>query len=166
VKCDIILVIIHFRSEEIMMKTLIVYFSATGKTEKAAEKLAEITGGELYEIETRVNYPKSYLGKIFMGRRELIDRKFPKLIGDVDDFSEYDRVFIGFPIWFGTCPMAVTSFLKTHDFTGKVVYPFCTSGSSGIAMAVANIVADCEGDVRDGLRMNSADEEKILEWIS
>lgn len=148
------------------MKTLIVYFSTSGKTAKAAEKLAEITGGDLYEIETKVNYPDSYLGKIFMGRRELIDRKFPKLIGDVEDFSEYKRVFIGFPIWFGTCPMAVTSFLKTHDFTGKIVYPFCTSGSSSIAMAVANIVCDCEGDVRNGLRMNGTNEEKILEWIS
>ena len=147
------------------MKTLIVYFSATGKTAKAAELLAEITGGDLYEIETKVNYPDSFLGKMFMGRRELINRKFPKLIGDVEDFSEYSRVFIGFPIWFGTCPMAVTSFLKTHDFTGKTVYPFCTSNSSGISMAVANIVSDCKGNVHNGLRVTGASEEKILNWI-
>ena len=148
------------------MKTLIVYFSASGKTKKAAKRLADITGGDLYGICTKVVYPESYLKKLAIARREFKDRKYPKLVGDVEDFASYDRVLIGFPVWFGTCPMAVSAFMKKHDFTGKEVFPFCTSGSSGITKASADIAADCEGDVREGLRMNKADEEDIILWLS
>ena len=148
------------------MKTLIVYFSVSGKTKKAAERLAEITGGELYGICTKVVYPDSFVKKVVIARREFTDRKYPKLVGDAEDFFSYDRILIGFPVWCGTCPMAVSAFMKKHDFTGKTVYPFCTSRGTGIAKAVADIKADCEGEVRDGLRMNKADEEEIILWLS
>lgn len=148
------------------MKTLIVYFSASGKTKKAAERIADISGGDLYGICTKVVYPDSYIKKIFIARKEFTDRKYPKLVGDAENFADYDRILIGFPIWFGTCPMAISAFMKKHDFTGKTVLPFCTSGSSSIAKAVEDIRVDCEGEVGEGLRMNKATEEDIILWLS
>ncbi|MBR4509219.1 MAG: flavodoxin [Ruminococcus sp.] len=148
------------------MKTLIVYFSVSGKTKKAAEHLADITGGDIYSICSKVVYPGSFLKKVAVAKREFTDRKYPKLVGDVENFREYDRILIGFPIWCGTCPMAVSAFMKKHDFTGKEVFPFCTSGSSGIRKAVQDISADCEGELHEGLRMNKVSEEDIIIWLS
>lgn len=82
----------------------------------------------------------------------------PAIAGDAIDLSGYDTVFIGYPIWWGTMPKIINTLLDTYDFAGKVVLPFCTSGGSGIATSVTAIRnAEPDADVRDGLRVTSAD---------
>ena len=113
-------------------KILIAYFSHTGNTELAAWQIQAAVGGQLFAIQTEVPYPqdKSECGKI--AKQELAGNERPPLAADLADISQYDTIFIGYPVWYGTTPMAVRTFLEAHDFSGKVLVPFCTSKKSGI----------------------------------
>ena len=84
---------------------------------------------------------------------------------EAPDFAEYERVLVGFPVWFGTCPMAVVSFLEQHDWAGKIVYPFCTSGSTGVRKGAADIAKYSGADVKEGLRIKKVDKDEILKWV-
>ncbi len=150
-----------------MMRTLITYFSKTGRTKKAAEQIAEIINcEELYEIKTEKVYPKNYFMTLIAARREFSNNEQPALISEpIKNFDEYERILIGFPVWFWTCPMAILSFLKTYDFSGKSIYPFCTSGSTGCERAKITIEKNCAGKVFDGIKANKIDREKILDWL-
>lgn len=108
-------------------KILIAYFSHTGNTELAAWQIQAAVGGQLFAIQTEVPYPqdKSECGKI--AKQELAGNERPPLAADLADISQYDTIFIGYPVWYGTTPMAVRTFLEAHDFSGKVLVPFCTS---------------------------------------
>lgn len=108
-------------------KILIAYFSHTGNTELAAWQIQAAVGGQLFAIQTEVPYPqdKSECGKI--AKQELAGNERPPLAVDLADISQYDTIFIGYPVWYGTTPMAVRTFLEAHDFSGKVLVPFCTS---------------------------------------
>lgn len=148
------------------MKTLVVYFSRSGRTKGVAEQIAAETGGTLYEIRTEKTYPKNYFAAILAARREFSSQERPALTGEpVADFESYERVLIGFPIWFGTCPMAVISFLERYDFNGKSVYPFCTSSMGGCAKAKADIEKACKGEVHNGIKANRIDKDKITQWL-
>ena len=80
-------------------------------------------------------------------------------------FAEYERVLVGFPVWFGTCPMAVVSFLEQHDWTGKIVYPFCTSGTTGVRKGAEDIAKYSGADVKEGLRIKKVNKDEILKWL-
>lgn len=83
------------------------------------------------------------------------------------DVSSYDTVFVGFPIWWGTMPRIINTFLDIYDLSGKTVLPFCTSGSSGITQSVSDIrAAEPNADVRDGLRSSGANDSGIEDWIT
>ena len=128
------------------MKTLIVYFSKSGRTRRAAEEIASLLeGADLFEIKVDKTYPPSYF-------------KTP-------DPTPYDRILLGWPVWFGTCPMAVISFLEACDLSGKEVYPFCTSSMTGPEKGVRDIAAACRGHVHKGLRVRRADAGKIAVWL-
>ncbi len=149
------------------MKTLIVYFSKSGRTKKIAEGIAEISGGDLHEIKTEKEYPKNYFMTLIASKREFSNQECPSLIDNtIKDFESYERILIGFPIWFGTCPMAVISFLKKYDFNGKSIYPFCTSAAGGCTKAKNDIEKNCAGKVFDGLKANRVTKEKISEWLN
>lgn len=91
----------------------------------------------------------------------------PAIGSEPVDISDYDTIFIGYPIWWGTAPRIIDTFLDTNDLSGKTVMPFCTSGSSGISVSVSAIrSAEPAADVRDGLRASSADDSNITKWIS
>ena len=149
------------------MKTLVAYFSRSGRTRRAAEQIAEEVGGTLYEIRTEKTYPKNYFAAILAARREFSAQERPALAGEpAADFESYERVLLGFPIWFGTCPMAVISFLERYDFSGKSVYPFCTSSMGSCAKAKADIERACKGGkVLDGVKANRIDKDKIVRWL-
>lgn len=117
-------------------KILVAYFSCTGTTEKVAEAIATETGGKLYQITPAEAYTSADLdwqNKKSRSSVEMADEKSrPALGGEAIDLKDYDVVFLGYPIWWDLCPRPVNTFLEKYDFSGKIVIPFATSGSSSI----------------------------------
>lgn len=124
-------------------KILVAYFSCTGTTEKAAEAIAETTGGTLYRITPATPYTSADLDwtdKSSRSSREMADHKSrPALGGEPLDPKDYDVIFIGYPIWWDLCPRPVNTFLEKYDFSGKTIIPFATSGGSSIANSVKQL---------------------------
>ena len=152
-------------------KTLVVYFSATGNTKAVAEEIVRLTGADLYEIVPAVPYTAedlNYNNNACRANQEMNDVSARPAIGsEAIDISTYDTVFVGYPIWWGTAPRIINTFLDTYDLSGKTVLPFCTSGSSGIAQSVSAIrAAEPDADVRDGLRASGANDSGIESWIA
>ncbi|MBQ2583444.1 MAG: flavodoxin [Erysipelotrichaceae bacterium] len=133
------------------MKTLVAYFSHVGEnlqdneivvlekgnTEVVAEKLAQLTGGDLYKIEEEEPYPYRYDDCLRRSRREDENNEHPAMKAGMKlNMDEYDTIYLGFPIWYRTYPRIVASFLDAYDFTGKTVKPFCTNdeGTFGISL--------------------------------
>ena len=125
-----------------MSKALIAYFSVSGVTARVARELAEVEGGDLFEIRPEVPYTKEdldYTSKQSRSTLEMSDLNCRPAITGCVDLSGYDTVFVGFPIWWGREPSAVDTFLTSGDFTGKKIVPFCTSGGSGIGKTAERI---------------------------
>jgi flavodoxin len=132
------------QSNPAQKKILIAYFSKTGNTQKIAEDIQKNladknTRVDIFKIETVKPYPESYQKTVDIARKELADNARPAIKNKVANFADYDVVFLGFPIWCGTLPMALFTFLESYDFAGKTIIPFSTSGSSGIANSVSDI---------------------------
>lgn len=144
--------------------SLVVYFSRTGTTRRAAQEIGRLTGAPLVELEAAEPYPDSYEATLSRARRELNAGARPALAGEIENWESYDTVYVGYPIWCGTAPMPVFTFLETYDFSEKTVIPFCTSGSSGIGMSQSDIEAACpEAAVLQGIRAN--DVQAIEPWL-
>lgn len=150
-----------------MDNTIIIYFSKSGRTKTVAEEIAKEINAPLHEILTEKKYPRNYFMTILESRKEFKNNERPTLIDNpIENFDSYSRIIIGFPIWFWTCPMAVVSFLEKYDFTGKNIYPFFTSGSSGGDKAAAKIKEVCKGaNVHNAFNANKFDSAKISEWL-
>jgi len=147
------------------MKTLIAYYSRAGATKKAAEGLQKITNGDLFEIRGEKNYG-NYFTALGVSRKEFSANELPKVVDQVKNFGSYDRILIGFPIWYSKCPQLILSFISQYDFSGNEVYPFCTSGMSGPETAVQQLKKACVGaNVHSGLRLNKIDEETVRKWL-
>ena len=118
-----------------MSRKLVAYFSASGVTRRAAEKIAKKEGADLYEITPAVPYSADDLNYMDRKSRSSVEMKDkssrPELGGEPIDISAYDDIYIGFPIWWGVAPHVVNTFLETYDFGGKTIHPFATSGGSG-----------------------------------
>ena len=132
-----------------MSKKLVAYFSATGKTAKVAEKLAEGIGADIYEIRPEVKYTKAdlnWMNKKSRSSVEMNNKSFrPAIIlGDVD-VSGYDTVCVGFPIWWYVAPTVINTFLEAYDFSGKKIILFATSGSSGFGNTAAELQPSAPG---------------------
>lgn len=152
-------------------KMLVVYFSATGNTKVVAEKIVRLTGADLYEIVPADPYTDedlNYNNDDCRANQEMQNASARPAIGsETIDVSSYDTVFVGFPIWWGTMPRIINTFLDIYDLSGKTVLPFCTSGSSGITLSVSDIrAAEPNADVCNGLRANGADDSGIEDWIT
>lgn len=148
-------------------KILIAYFTHTGNTELAAWQIQAAVGGQLFAIRTAVPYPQDgrECGKI--AKQELAVNERPQLASNLADISQYDTIFIGYPIWYGTAPMAVRTFLESHDFTGKVLVPFCTSKKSGIEQSRSDIAASLpQADMTGGLALQDIGTGKMQRLIS
>ena len=122
-------------SENMNKKTLVVYFSATGTTKAAAEKLAEVVGGNLHEIQPEQPYTDADLDWQDQQSRSSLEMKDkssrPAIKNKVENMDQYDTVYIGFPIWWYIAPTIVNTFVEQYNFEGKTVVPFFTSGGSG-----------------------------------
>ena len=152
---------------------LVVYYSATGNTEGVANTIADITGGDLFELEPVEPYTDedlNYSDENSRVSREHEDeslRNVELTSTTVDNWDSYDTVFIGYPIWWGEAAWPVDSFVENNDFTGKTVIPFATSASSGMGES-GQLLADMAGtgDWQEGQRFSSsADEADVQEWI-
>ncbi len=124
------------KEDKEMKKTLIVYFSATGTTKAAAQKLAKEFNADLYEITPEVPYTAADLDWRDKNSRSTIEMKDkssrPDIKGHCDNIADYDVVWIGFPIWWYTAPTIVNTFIEAHDLSGKTLNVFATSGGSGV----------------------------------
>ena len=118
------------------MKTLIVYFSATGNTKAAAQKLAKEFNADLYEITPEVPYTAADLDWRDKSSRSTIEMQDktsrPAIKGRCENIAEYDVVWIGFPVWWYTAPTIVNTFIEAHDLSGKTLNVFATSGGSDV----------------------------------
>lgn len=132
-----------------MTKALVAYFSASGTTERVAERLAQAIGADLFEIEPEQPYTAADVDWRNASSRssiEMNDRSCrPAIASHVADMDSYDVVFVGFPIWWYREPSIVDTFMEAYDFAGKLVVPFATSGGSGIGDSGANMAALAPG---------------------
>lgn len=152
---------------------LVVYYSATGNTERVANSIAEATGGDLFEIEPTEPYTDDDLNwndESSRVSREYEDeslRDVPLVNTTVDSWDDYDTVFIGYPIWWGIAAWPVDGFVEANDFSDKTVIPFATSASSGMGQS-GELLADLAGtgDWQDGMRFSSgAGDDEVQEWV-
>lgn len=152
---------------------LVVYYSATGNTAQVAQYIADATGGDLFEIQPVEPYTDDDLNWTDDNSRvsqEHADESLRdvELVADtVDNWDQYDTVFIGYPIWWGIAAWPVDGFVETNDFSGKTVIPFCTSSSSGLGES-GQLLADMAGtgDWQEGQRFRSgASQEDVQSWI-
>ena len=153
--------------------TLVVYYSATGNTETAANYIAELTGGDLFELEPEEPYTDDDLNWTDENSRVTLEhedeslRDVPLVADTVDNWDSYDTVFIGYPIWWGIAAWPVDTFVEANDFTGKTVIPFCTSSSSGLGES-GELLAQMAGtgDWQEGMRFRSSvSESDVQEWL-
>lgn len=150
---------------------LVAYFSASGVTRGVAEKIAECAGADLFEIKPAVLYTKAdlnWLNPKSRSSREMKDRACRPEIADKPDLTDYDKIFVGFPVWWYREPSIIDTFMESADFSGKTVVVFCTSGGSGIGDSAGNIAALAPGaKVVEGLRVSKrAKEEELQKLIS
>lgn len=153
-----------------MSKSLVAFFSASGITKTLAERLANVTGSDIFEIvpakpytETELNYknPASRCNK-----EKLLKKDVP-VAGKIQDFDAYDTVYIGFPIWYFCAPNVVNTFVKDYDWTGKKIYLFATSGGSDMGKTSAKLKPYLNGnyEIVSSKRFSaSASSEELKEW--
>lgn len=124
-------------------KVLVAYFSATGTTQKLANKIANVTGGNLFEIKPEKPYTNADLDWMDSKSRssvEMRDRTSrPAIASEADNMAQYDVVFVGFPIWWYREPSIIDTFIESYDFSGKLIIPFATSGGSPIGNSGENM---------------------------
>ncbi len=152
-------------------KVLVTVFSASGVTKKVGEEIARIAGGDFYEIVPKEIYTDddlNWMNKQSRSSVEMNDASArPEIAGNVSDMSSYDKVIIGFPIWWGVAPRIIETFLESYDFNGKTVIPFCTSGGSGVGRSDEELHKNVKGDVKwkKGVQINRPDEPVIKRWL-
>lgn len=141
-----------------------------GNTEAIAKIIQKNTDGDMFPIDTVRSYPEGYHETTEIAKKELDNEERPELSNAVSDMDSYDTVFLGYPNWWGTMPMAVFTFLESYDFSGKTIIPFCTHEGSGLGHSVENIKKLCpKAEVKNsiainGSRANNANRE-VEEWI-
>ncbi len=125
--------------DKLKRKVLIAYFSRTGNTGEFAKGIQERVDGDLFEIRTAHSYPKEYKATTEQAKREQEESFRPQLVSEVPNIGAYEVVFVGYPNWWGTLPMALFSFLEKYDFAGKTLIPFSTHEGSQLGRSVTDL---------------------------
>lgn len=151
-------------------KILVAYFSAQGHTKALAEKIAGATGADLFEIVPVNPYTEADLdgwNDSARGTRESKDRSTrPEVKDRMENFAQYDTIYLGFPIWWYTAPTIVNTFLEQYNTDGKVIIPFATSGGSGIGETEKDLKVSTPNAVfLPGKVLNNATEQQVKSWI-
>ena len=147
---------------------LIAYFTRTNNTGTVAERIAELTGGTLYRIETVEPYPEDYTECTEVAREQLENGTRPQLSGTVENMEQYNIVFVGCPVWWGDAPMPIWSFLESesYDFSGKTVIPFCTYATTGWETTLDRIVAlTPDSEHLDGFHVSGRNTNGVEDWL-
>ena len=162
-------------------KSLIVYFSRKGNnyvggsivnlpignTAVVAKKIQELTGSDMFEIKTVKSYPEDYTETTNVAKEELSNNSRPELTEIVNDMDSYAVIYIGYPNWYGTMPMAVFTFLESYDFSGKTIIPYCTHEGSGLGQSVKDIKKLCPNSrVLDGLAIKGSSVNRTQNDVS
>ncbi|MDD3184155.1 MAG: flavodoxin [Anaerostipes sp.] len=156
-----------------MNKTLVASFSASGTTEAVAKKLAEVMTADFYEIKPEIPYTKAdldWMDKESRSTVEMEDRNSrPALVDKDANISQYDTIFIGFPIWWYVAPTIINTFLESYDFSGKKIVLFATSGGSGFGKTMENLKVSVGEDTQmiEGKVLNGRNTtEELKAWIN
>lgn len=152
-------------------ESVVIYFSATGNTERVAGYIQEITGSEIIEIIPADEYTSADLNysddDCRANQEQNDDSARPEIANEID-VDSYDTIYLGFPIWWGDVPKIILTFLDTYDLSGKTVIPFCTSGGSGISTSM-NTLRNYNQNINwiDGEQFSSGASKNAIEsWIN
>ncbi len=151
-------------------KVLVAYFSASGTTKGVAQQLAEVAGADLHEIKPEQTYTDADLDWNDKQSRSSVEMKDknsrPAITDKLQNMQNYDVVYVGFPIWWYTCPTIINTFMEAYDFQGKTVIPFATSGGSSIKKACADLKAAYpELNWKEGKLLNRASKAELQKWV-
>ena len=145
-------------------------FSASGVTAKVAQTLAEAIGADIFEIAPKIPYTEADLNWMDKNARSTIKMNDPTsrpvIESKRDNMSEYDTIFVGFPIWWYVAPTIINTFLESYDLTGKTIIPFATSGTSGMGKTNEKLAPSCKGaKLLEGKRFSSnASGKELAAW--
>ena len=153
-------------------KTLVVYYSAQNHTTDVAQKVAENLGADLFEIEPKEKYSEDDLdwtdddSRVTKEHEDTSLRNVELKTTEVENWDQYDTVFIGYPIWWGIAAWPVDTFVKANDFSNKTVIPFCTSASSGLGESGTKLQKEAKGgNWQKGQRFSSSPSDStIKDW--
>lgn len=153
-----------------MSKKLVAYFSASGNTKKIAQIIADEGNCDIHEITSKVAYTKAdlnWMDKKSRSSVEMNDKKFrPEIVNEDIDISGYDEIILGFPIWWYVAPTIINTFLEAHDFSGKKIVLFATSGGSGFGNAARELECSAPGaEIVEGKLLNRAGKQEISVWV-
>ena len=153
-----------------MSKSLVAYFSPTGSTKAVASTLAEAIGADLFEIVPEVPYKPGDLNWMDKNARSTIEMNDPDArpaIAKQPDVSAYDKIYVGFPIWWYVAPTIINTFLESYDLTGKTIIPFATSGGSGIGKTNERLAPSCKGaKLMDGkVFKGNVGHQELAAWV-
>ena len=148
--------------------TAVVYFSATGTTAEIAKMIAEEADSDIFEIIPKEPYSSddlNYNGDCRANREQNDDSARPEIENDLSAVEDYDVIYLGYPIWWGTNPKIIQTFCEGYDISNAEIYAFCTSGSSGIDTSISNLKDNYSLNIIDGKRLNGATSNDIQEWL-
>ncbi len=149
-------------------RILVAYFSWGGTTQRMAQQIANLTEADLFRIEPVVPYPTEYTPCTVVAREEKENNARPAIANEVENWNDYDTVFIGCPVWWWTTPMIICTFAESYDFEGKTVVPFCTYASTYRDETLARIVEltpAAEHLTGEGLTSGRINEQNIATWL-
>ena len=151
-------------------KVLVAYFSASGVTKGVAQQMAEVAGADLHEIKPEIPYTDADLDWRDNQSRstlEMKDKKSrPAITGKIQNMQDFDVVYVGFPIWWYTCPTIINTFMEAYNFNGKTVIPFATSGSSSIKKACADLKETYPNvNWKEGKLLNHVSKDEMKKWV-
>ena len=150
-------------------KILVAYFSWGGTTQRMAEEIARQTGADIFRIEPVVPYPTDYTECTEVAQEEKNNNARPAIADEVENWEQYDTVFIGCPVWWWTTPMIICTFAESYDFEGKTVVPFCTYASTYRDETLARIVEltpAADHLTGEGLTSGRINEQNISLWLN
>lgn len=149
-------------------KILVAYFSWGGTTQRMVQEIVRQTGADLFRIEPVVPYPTEYTPCTEVALEEKNNNARPAIAATVENWEDYDTVFIGCPVWWWTTPMIICTFAESYDFEGKTVVPFCTYASTYRDETLARIVEltpDAAHLTGEGLTSGRINEQNISSWL-
>ena len=154
-----------------MSKKLVAYFSASGTTKEAAERLATAAGADLFEIKPVIPYSSADLNWMDKNSRSSVEMNDPdsrpEIAETIPNMADYDTVFIGFPIWWYVAPHIIHTFVESYDFSGKTLVPFATSGGSGMGRTVEELRKLCpNADWKAGKMVSGVSDQALAAWAA